>query len=103
MRPIPIMMRENMSAHRFYKTCCLKGNECKGRIEWHHAIIFAGRQLNEIWAIVPLCQYHHRIADSKYIKQKVLTICLSRATDEELLAVSKAIDYVTLKKKLCSK
>ena len=33
---------------------------CRGKVEWHHALIFSGRQIQEAWAIVPLCQYHHK-------------------------------------------
>jgi hypothetical protein len=28
---------------------------CKGRLTWEHAWIYAGRQINEAWAIVPCC------------------------------------------------
>ncbi len=37
-----------------------RGNECNGKVEWEHAIMYAGRQLNEPWAIVGVCTYHHR-------------------------------------------
>ncbi|MCL5666990.1 MAG: hypothetical protein M1383_04445 [Patescibacteria group bacterium] len=29
-------------------------------IEWEHAFIYGGQQVNEKWAIIPLCWYVHR-------------------------------------------
>ena len=38
--------------------CCYPG--CGSReVEYHHAVIYGGRQLNERWAILPLCHEHH--------------------------------------------
>jgi hypothetical protein len=33
---------------------------CDGRIEWEHAFLYAGKQINEPWNIIPVCEYHHR-------------------------------------------
>lgn len=32
---------------------------CSGRITWEHVWIYAGKQINEEWAIIALCEYHH--------------------------------------------
>ena len=33
---------------------------CMAKPEWEHAWIYAGKQINEAWAIVPVCYHHHR-------------------------------------------
>lgn len=43
----------------FMEVCCVP--YCGGiDVEWNHAIIYGGRQLDKSYAIVPLCKYHHR-------------------------------------------
>lgn len=101
MRPIPPRMREEMSNDPFMKVCCLSmlGN-CEGVIEWHHEIQFAGRQLSEKWAILPVCHFHHDQARNSFIKERLQWIALNRATEDELKAVTKAINYIGLKERL---
>ena len=57
-------LRTEMSQDKFMARCIYcdigRGNECRGRVEWEHAFIYAGKQINEAWAIVPVCTYHHR-------------------------------------------
>lgn len=36
-----------------------QGEKCEGRVEWEHAFCYK-TQINEAWAIVPCCTYHHR-------------------------------------------
>lgn len=102
MRPIPPKLREEMADDPFYKYCCMRdmdvGN-CEGRTEWHHALIFAGRQINERFCILPLCSYHHKNVEKPGIKELVTKLMLLRATDEELTKYSKAIDYKKLREK----
>jgi len=80
---------------------------CAGRITWEHAIIYGGRQLDEAWAIVKLCAYHHAVDEwqdgGDLNKEKNVWIALNRATDQELEAISKAIDYKKLKERLNQK
>lgn len=46
----------------FYGECIrAKENSCRGRITFEHTLVFAGKQVQEIWAIVPLCSYHHEV------------------------------------------
>jgi protein involved in ribonucleotide reduction len=89
MRKIPLKLRSKLSKDPYYKKCC-RGSEgsCDGRITWEHAFIYAGTQIQEGWAIVPLCEYHHAVG--KYQDGGDLNkdlnqfIALSRALDEEL-------------------
>jgi hypothetical protein len=97
MRPIPKQLRDEMADDPFYKQCCL-GDNCYGKIEFHHNLIYAGRQVNEKWAILPLCKFHHD--NIAWVRRRVDHIMLNRATDGELRAYSKAIDYVALRERL---
>lgn len=74
-----------MESDPYYKKCARQevfhDHECHGRITYEHAMIFAGRQVQEKWAIIPLCEYaHFSILD----KEKSRCIALNRATDDDL-------------------
>lgn len=78
--------------------------DCAGRITWEHAVQFGGRQVDEAWAIVKLCAYHHAVDEYQdrgdLNKEKNLWIALNQAGEEELRAVSKAVDYKKEKERL---
>lgn len=60
--PIPPAIREQLAEDPFMKSCLFEGimgAGCRGRIEWHHAFKYAGKRMNAIWSILPLCHYHH--------------------------------------------
>lgn len=58
--PIPPAIREELSQDAFMSRCCLEGiGLCDGRIEWHHALRYASKRINELYSILPLCHYHH--------------------------------------------
>ena len=59
MRPIPPAHKKILDTDPRFKMCARKGIGCSGRITIEHAFIYAGRQINEIWAYVPLCWHHH--------------------------------------------
>jgi hypothetical protein len=60
MRPIPKQLRDEMEADPYYKQCVRrKEGNCSGRITWEHSFEYGGKQINEKWAIIPLCWYHH--------------------------------------------
>src|SRR5215510_1054527 len=59
MRPILPHLREELANDNYYCHCARQSEDCSGRITWDHAIIHAGRQINEKWAIIPLCEFHH--------------------------------------------
>lgn len=90
MSPIPPKLRDEMSADPFYKKCCITG-KTNEKIDFHHNMIYAGRQLQQKFAILPLAQIiHERIIA---YKDKCDWIMLNRATPEELKKYSRAIDY----------
>lgn len=76
------------AADPFYKHCARADEfECSGRVTWEHALIYASKQMNEPFAIIPLCAYHHAV--DKYQdggdlnKLKNSWIAISRMTDED--------------------
>ena len=83
MRPIPPKLREEMANDPYYKVCARKNYECSGRITWEHAWIYAGKQINEYWAIIPLCWYHH--LGEGLDKKENRRISLRRASHDDLL------------------
>ncbi len=82
MNNMPLSLRKKLAADPFYKTCARKNPDCVGRITWEHAWIYAGKQIQEKWAIIPLCEYHH-LGDG-LDKEKNQIISLGRATIEDL-------------------
>lgn len=104
MRRIPPKLRQELDANPEYHKCALRPHGCYGRIQWHHHIIHAGKQLNEAWAIVAICEGAHNQVSP--ITSNALRggtcgdldrFVLNRATTEELQAVSKSVDYVALR------
>lgn len=82
MRPIPETLKREMERDQYYKACAREGNDCKGRITWEHAFIYHGRQINEKWAIIPLCEWHH--LGGGLDKRMNEWIALKRATNTDL-------------------
>ena len=101
MKPIPLNLRNELANNSFYKQCCIpEDGLCEGRVEWHHALIYAGSQVNEKWCILPLCQFHHRNINTRMIKEQVNWLMLNRASDRELELYSRAVDYKREKSRL---
>lgn len=67
-------------------------------IEWEHAFIYAGKQVQEKWAIIPICWWAHSGPGlNKEINQ---WIALNRASDEDLEKYSKAINLKEMRERL---
>ncbi len=93
MRPIPQKLRNELENDIFYKRCCVTGEPIgKVHIEWHHNFIFANKQVNERWCILPLWDEVHKIEKTKKVKERLNWIMLNRATDKELEKYSRVID-----------
>lgn len=67
-------------------------------IEWEHALIHAGKQIQKKHAIVALCWWTHR--GPGMVKRINEWIALNRATTAELISISKAMDYFRYKSHL---
>ncbi len=61
MSKIPKALLKQILLNPFYKTCARENEHCDGRITFEHAFIHAGKQVQEMWAIIPLCTYHHAV------------------------------------------
>lgn len=99
MTPIPKPLLKEILADPYYKVCARsKEGNCQGRITFEHAIIYAGKQLQKKWSIVPLCCFHHAVDEFQdggdLNKEKNFWIALNRATSAELLNISKAVNYL---------
>lgn len=84
---IPKNLREIINVDPYYRECARKSPECDGRITIEHAFIYAGKQVNELWALIPLCWKHH--LGSLLNKRENHRIALARATDEDLMKYPK--------------
>ncbi len=105
MSKIPPKLLADILADPYYKKCCrAEDGGCDGRITFEHAIIFAGRQVQKKWCILPLCTYHHAVNEHQdggnLIKAKNVWIALNRATDQELEEVSKVVPYKFMRQRL---
>lgn len=104
--------RKRLSKDPFYARCVRhKEDTCKGRITWEHAFIYAGKQIDEDWAILPLCEYHHDVGEyqdrgdlDKALGQYVsLARAVSTGTFEEIQRVYPRTNWEQLFKYLKSK
>lgn len=59
--------------------------KCDHGIVWHHAWLYAGKQIDEAWAIVGLCPKHHETVHSNLKAKEIVHLkSLKRATKEDL-------------------
>lgn len=108
MNNIPQRLRKEIDRDPQYKICSLKGHgTCSGRITMEHTLIYAGRQIQEKWSIIPLCALHHEVdffQDAHTMeKEKNVWVALNRATDDELIKYSKAVNYLRERRRLNEK
>lgn len=104
MNHIPKALNDEINEDPFYRKCCLSFlGGCGGRIERHHNLIYAGRQYQAKFCILPACHDHHDMARKTEIKERFDWVMLNRATYEEILSISKAINYVFVLERLNNK
>lgn len=82
MTKIPEKLRASLAIDDYYKKCVRQGFDCDGRITWEHVWIYGGSQIQEKWAIIPLCWQHH--LGSGLNKDMNKWISLRRATFQDL-------------------
>lgn len=91
MTVIPKSVRKELEADPNNDTCALKdfpGHVCDGRITREHAMYYAGKKIQERWAIVFVCASGHgvdKFQDSPtQLKKDVRQwVALNQATDED--------------------
>lgn len=97
MNNIPKKLREQMAMDPFYSECaraaaledhvCVRDPMRPGKpVEWEHALVYANRQVQARFAIVPICWWAHRGPGLN--KEINVWIAINRATDEELVSLS---------------
>jgi hypothetical protein len=100
MRPISPRVRKILDERKPVCARRIDGG-CAGRLTREHSLIYASRQIDEAWAIVFLCAYHHAVDEYQdggdLQKEKNVWIALNQATDEELKKYSKAINYIRMR------
>lgn len=78
----------------------LHDHDCGGRSTMEHCFIYAGRQVNDKWAIIRICEKAHGLGAYAFngILDKSINrwIALGHATDEDLAKYPKA-DWKNLK------
>lgn len=97
MNNIPKKLNNELNNDPEYKVCMrakiFKDHICKGRITREHALIYAGKQIQEKWAIIPLCAYAHSVDEFQDCgildKEKNEYIALLRSTPEDLVKYPK--------------
>lgn len=101
MNHIPKQLNDEMNDDPYYRKCCLSFlGGCGGRIQRHHALTWKGSQYQRKFCILPACENHHEKARGGEVKKRFDWILLNRATEVELLEISKAINYVEMRDRL---
>lgn len=88
MHPIPPRLRERLAGLPRMKRCAVAGifDECDGRIEWHHVWTYAGRQIQDEWAIVGGCHKHHEAVKQDFRVQREFERVSLQLAGEKMLA-----------------
>lgn len=109
MTKIPQNVRKEIQNDLSYRVCALKGlhgHICGGRITMEHALIYAGRQIQKKWAIIPVCAAgqevdHYQDAHTMN-KELNVWIALNFASDIDLAEFPRA-NYSILRDRLNKK
>lgn len=87
----------------------MRSNEgnCAGRLTKEHALYYAGKQIQEDWAILDICEFHHGVGPFQdrgdMQKEKHTWIALNLAPEDRLRAFSKAEDKIAIRDRLNAK
>jgi hypothetical protein len=100
MRPISLNVLSELFKDGFCLKCCICGFH---HVVLHHNFIFGGRQVDEAWAIIPVCNDCHSKANEKGMREKMDWVMLSRAKDSDLVRFSKVVDLIARKRILIEK
>jgi len=99
MNNTPQWLKERWS-NEHEPVCARKGSDCSGRNTKEHALIYQGRQVQDYFAVIDLCWYHH--LGKGLNKEYNRYLALMRATDEDLDKYPKS-DFKQMKKYLIEK
>ncbi len=94
MRKISKKTLETLLGDDRMKRCCLfRLGDCFGKIEFHHNLIYAGKQSDIPNTILPVCKAHHDKADKKEVKEILDWIMLNQMTERDFLSLPKYSYY----------
>lgn len=95
MSKIPKIILDAILSDPFYKSCCIPYFQipCNGRVEFHHNLIYGGRQVQEKDFILPLCHAHHAQEKNKNIKDRLNWVMLKRGSARLIEAYSKSTNW----------
>lgn len=106
-------LRKEVGEDPEYTRCALSGmisqfGACGGRVTREHALIFAGKKVQEKYAIIPCCAAHHGVdsfqdAPTTAPKEVRVWVALNRATGDELRSISKGTNYIRERDRLNAK
>lgn len=98
MNNMPRKLREDLSRDQEYaRGYCIYHGRFHGpgvKTEWHHNMIFAGRQVQERFAILSICKEVHDKANWKQVRERLDWIMLNRASNDDLVFYSRAGDLI---------
>ena len=91
MRKISEPVKRELKDSKYHGKCLrallLEDHECQGRITWEHALTYAGRQMDEYFAIIFLCAYSHSVDEFQDCgildKQINHWIAINRMTEDD--------------------
>lgn len=86
---IPKEIRDVLELDPFMWSCIM-AHECEGKVQWHHAFTYAGKRINELWSLLPLCAKHHY-----HLTKHIETLC--RVALRTRILFFKAFDEFTRK------
>jgi hypothetical protein len=89
MRRISPQLRDQIDTDPYYRQCARRHDGgCAGGITIEHATTYAGRQIDRLWNLLPICERHHSVGHfmdcGALDKGKNRYIALCRASDAEL-------------------
>ncbi len=95
MNKIPPKLRKQLADDPFYRRCCITGEASKSwdRIQWHHNMTFAGKQVQARFAILPVLKSVHERANNKQVREKLDWVMLNRMSTEDLWLYGKGINW----------
>lgn len=83
-------MREELANTPHMKVCAVSNLQnvygpCARKIDFDHVWTYAGRQINELWAILGVCERHHRMKDgNQLLKDTIWRTSLRLASETDL-------------------
>jgi hypothetical protein len=99
MRPLSSRVKAAIDRDPFFRKCCLTGSP---NPSMEHCWLYGGRQIDEVWAIVPLRGDWNTSHPPRTVKEKCRLVSLLRATSADLKRYPRA-DWLTTKQYLITK